>query len=134
MKKLFYIVLVIVALMVISRFIKENTPIAPTTTVETSEPVTATLPDTNCICDSQPSCDSQDNNCDEDKLKTICRCQQANGEMITIEQDVEEVVEMNPDETSDEDETFVEENTVSETEANKKEPSTPAEKTVEEKK
>ena len=47
MKKLFYIVLVIVALMVISRFVKEKSNTAATTTAvtaETSEPVTATLP------------------------------------------------------------------------------------------
>ena len=46
MKKLFYIVLVIVALMVISRFVKEKSNTAATTTAvtaETSEPVTATL-------------------------------------------------------------------------------------------
>ena len=45
MKKLFYIVLVIVALMVISRFVKEKSNTAATNTAvtaETSEPVTAT--------------------------------------------------------------------------------------------
>lgn len=109
MKKLFYIVLVIVALMVISRLVKENNSTnANNSAIETSDPVTATLPDTNCICDSQPSCDPQNNDCDTEALKTICRCTQANGETITIEQNVEEVVETNPDETSDEDETFVE--------------------------
>ena len=46
MKKLFYIVLVIVALMVISRFVKEKSNTAATTTAvtaETSEPVTAVV-------------------------------------------------------------------------------------------
>ena len=112
MKKLFYIVLVIVALMVISRFVKENGhPISTPSSVETSDPVTATLPDPNCICDSEPACDIADENCDPDATKTICKCTQANGETITIEQDVEEVVETNPSETSDEDETFVDEGT-----------------------
>ena len=135
MKKLFYIVLVIVALMVISRFVKENGKVPQSApAVETSEPVTATLPEANCICDSQSVCDSQDETCDNEATKTICKCKQANGETITIEQDVEDVVEMNPDETSDEDETFVEESTVSETETIKEEPSTTTPKQVEEKK
>ena len=112
MKKLFYIVLVIVALMVISRFVKESGhPNSTPSSVETSDPVTATLPDPNCICDSEPACDTMDENCDPDATKTICKCTQSNGETITIEQDVEEVVETNPSETSDEDETFVDEGT-----------------------
>ncbi len=132
MKKLFYIVLVIVALMVISRFVKENGRIASTTpAVETSDPVTATLPDPNCICDSVPACDPADENCNSDATKSICKCTQANGETITIEQDVEEVVEINPSETSDEDETFVEESVVSEAETIKASSSNPAPKQVE---
>ncbi len=128
MKKLFYIVLVIVALMVISRFVKENGKMEQTAAapIETSEPVTATLPDTNCICDSEPACDAADTNCNSDETKTICKCTQANGETITIEQDVEDVVETDPAETSDEDETFVEESIVSETKATAEEPAAPA--------
>ena len=127
MKKLFYIVLVIVALMVVSRFVKENGRLASTTpAVEISDPVTATLPDPNCICDSEPACDAADANCDSDETKTICKCTQANGETITIEQDVEDVVETDPAETSDEDETFVEESIVTETKATAEEPAAPA--------
>ena len=99
MKKLFYIVLVIVALMVISRFVKEKSNTAATTTAvtaETSEPVTATLPDINCVCDTEPACNPGDENCDPDAAKSTCNCEQPNGETVTIEQTVEEVRKSTP--------------------------------------
>lgn len=120
MKKLFYIVLVIVALMVISRFVKEKSNIAATTTAvtaETSEPVTATLPDISCICDTEPACNPGDENCDPDAAKSTCNCEQPNGETVTIEQTVEEVEEINPDETAGDDETIINDEAAPETPA-----------------
>ena len=110
MKKLFYIVLVIVALMVISRFVKEKSNTAATTTAvtaETSEPVTATL----------PACNPGDENCDPDAAKSTCNCEQPNGETVTIEQTVEEVEEINPDETAGDDETIINDEAAPETPA-----------------
>lgn len=110
MKKLFYIVLVIVALMVISRFVKErgqNVATPSVTEQEASEPVTATLPDVNCICDAGPACQPGDADCDDTATKSTCNCQQANGETVTIEQTIEDVEEINPDETAGDDETIV---------------------------
>lgn len=110
MKKLFYIVLVIVALMVISRFIKEHNPSQPVPTAvqeETSEPITATLPDTDCICDSEPACTPGEEGCDENALKSTCNCRQADGQTVTIEETVEEVEEINPAETAGDDETII---------------------------
>lgn len=110
MKKLFYIVLVIVALMVISRFIKERSSAVPAPVAgreEISEPVTATLPDANCICDSEPACTPGEDGCDENALKSTCNCRQADGQTVTIEQTVEEVEEINPDETAGDDETII---------------------------
>ena len=112
MKKLFYIVLVIVALMVISRFIKERNRVENTVTVtaaDISEPVTETLPDVNCICDAEPACNPGDENCDPDQTKSTCDCKQPNGETVTIEETVEEVEETNPEETAGDDETIIKE-------------------------
>lgn len=112
MKKLFYIVLVIVALMVISRFVKERSHAVPAAVVnlqEASEPVTATLPDVNCICDAGPACQPGEADCDESATKSTCNCQQPNGETVTIEQTVEDVEEINPAETADDDETILNE-------------------------
>ncbi len=110
MKKLFYIVLVIVALMVISRFVKERNPMTQTTPAveqETSDPVTATLPDVDCICDSQSVCAEGEDGCDEQATTSTCNCRQADGKTVVIEQTVEEVEEVNPSETADDDETII---------------------------
>ena len=107
MKKLFYIVLVIVALMVISRFVKEKSNTAATTT----------LPDINCVCDTEPACNPGDENCDPDAAKSTCNCEQPNGETVTIEQTVEEVEEINPDETAGDDETIINDEAAPETPA-----------------
>jgi len=112
MKKLFYIVLVIVALMVASRFIKEHSrqmPVPAVSQQDMSEPVTATLPDVNCICDSAPACTPGEEGCDENALKSTCDCRQPDGQTVTIEQTVEEVEELNPAETSGDDETILNE-------------------------
>ena len=106
--------------MVISRFVKEKSNTAATTTAvtaETSEPVTATLPDINCICDTEPACNPGDENCDPDAAKSTCNCEQPNGETVTIEQTVEEVEEINPDETAGDDETIINDEAAPETPA-----------------
>lgn len=112
MKKLFYIVLVIVALMVISRFVKERNQsetVVAVSAVDISEPVTETLPDVNCVCDAEPACAPGDENCDPDQTKSTCDCKQANGETVTIEETVEAVEETNPEETAGDDETIIKE-------------------------
>lgn len=92
MKKLFYIILVIVILLVISRFVKNEAPAPVETDVVVEETVeeiaNAPISDAEIAEPANP-----------DAL--------GDGEVIEVES--EEVEETNPAETADEDETIIEE-------------------------
>ena len=60
---------------------------------------------------------SRNLNCDPDAAKSTCNCEQPNGETVTIEQTVEEVEEINPDETAGDDETIINDEAAPETPA-----------------
>lgn len=92
MKKLFYIILVIVILLVISRFVKNEAPapVEPDVVVEETVEEIANAPISDAEI-AEPA--------NPDAL--------GDGEVIEVES--EEVEETNPDETADEDETIIEE-------------------------
>ena len=71
----------------------------------------------HCVCDTEPACNPGDENCDPDAAKSTCNCEQPNGETVTIEQTVEEVEEINPDETAGDDETIINDEAAPETPA-----------------
>ncbi len=84
MKKIFYIVLVIVVLLVIGRLIKQDA-----TTADEGVTVEETIVDENAL--------SASTNPD------------AIGDGEVVEEEAEDVVEVNPEQTADEDETIVKE-------------------------
>lgn len=92
MKKLFYIILVIVILLVISRFVKNEAPalVEPDVVVEETVEEIANAPISDAEI-AEPA--------NPDAL--------GDGEVIEVES--EEVEETNPAETADEDETIIEE-------------------------
>lgn len=92
MKKLFYIILVIVILLVISRFVKNEAPapVEPDVVVEETVEEIANAPISDAEI-AEPA--------NSDAL--------GDGEVIEVES--EEVEETNPAETADEDETIIEE-------------------------
>ena len=92
MKKLFYIILVIVILLVISRFVKNEAPapVEPVVVVEETVEEIANAPISDAEI-AEPA--------NPDAL--------GDGEVIEVES--EEVEETNPAETADEDETIIEE-------------------------
>ena len=84
MKKIFYIVLVIVVLLVIGRLIKQDT-----TTADEGVTVEETIVDENALSASANP--------------------DAIGDGEVVEEEAEDVVEVNPEQTADEDETIVKE-------------------------
>ena len=103
MKKLFYIVLISITLLLICAYIKGTVPQhAPTT-----EEVTST---DNCICNSECICHENELDCSCSQTKTTCSCAQKDGKTITIEsieKNNENIEESNPEQTSAEDETLL---------------------------
>ena len=70
------------------------------------------VPSENCVCDSECICPDNENDCDCKKTKSKCSCKQENGKVITvetIETNNDDIEEINPEETSDEGETFINE-------------------------
>lgn len=101
MKKLFYLVLVVLIVLVIGSFVK--------TSGEPVEAVSDEIMDVvACDCEAECTCDESDENCACAIQRSACDCDAiANG--LSDEIVAEEVVEENPEETSHEDETIVSE-------------------------
>lgn len=97
MKKLFYIVLVIVLLMVISSFVKKN--LQEKATVQETAVVVDVVED--CDCNVIRECDPEDKECIA-RLKE-CGCEESD------DAPVEDVEEENPEMTQDEGETIINE-------------------------
>ncbi len=95
MKKLFYVVLIVLIVLVIGSFVQQNTE-------ETVTPTTEVIDVVACDCDAKCACQEADENCDCIAQKAACDC-------ASSESEAEEVVEENPEETSHEDETIVSE-------------------------
>ena len=95
MKKLFYVVLIVLIVLVIGSFVRQNTE-------ETVTPTTEVIDVVACDCEAKCNCSAEDENCDCMAQKAACDCASA-------ESEAEEVIEENPDETSHEDETIVSE-------------------------
>ena len=101
MKKLFYVVLVVLIVLVIGSFVKTNVDSAEMASEEVMDVVA-------CDCETECTCDESDENCTCAAQRAACDCDAiANG--LSDEIVAEEVVEENPEETSHEDETIVSE-------------------------
>lgn len=133
MKKLFYIVAICTLLALIAAYIKANsqtytdpssvtivkTPELPNT--DTAEVVTeekATVSsegseeNKDCECETECICPENEPDCDCTQTKSTCSCKDANGDSVTVESietNNSDIEELNPDQTSEEDETIVEE-------------------------
>ncbi len=95
MKRLFYVVLIVLIVLVIGSFVRQNTE-------ETVTPTTEVIDVVACDCEAKCTCPEGDESCDCMVQKSACDCASA-------DKDAEEVVEENPEETSHEDETIVSE-------------------------
>ena len=101
MKKLFYVVLVVLIVLVIGSFVKTNVDSAEMASEEVMDVVA-------CDCEAECTCDESDENCTCAVQRAACDCDAiANG--VSDEILAEEVIEENPEETSHEDETIVSE-------------------------
>ena len=101
MKKLFYVVLVVLIVLVIGSFVKTNVDSVEMASEEVMDVVA-------CDCEAECTCDESDENCACAIQRVACDCDAiANG--LSDEIVAEEVVEENPEETSHEDETIVSE-------------------------
>lgn len=96
MKKLFYIVLVVVILMVAGSFVKKNLRENAAPVVETTVEVVE-----GCDCDADFNCEPEDNECLEKRVE--CGCDAAPVDGVPAE----EVEEENPELTQDEGETII---------------------------
>lgn len=115
MKKLFYVILIVVALMVISRFVKQDKT-AP-------EPVTAVVEETvavdTCNCETEMkekgtcacAADSTDGigNIDGIESDALAPATENNADAVVVEESTEEVEEIDPSSTQNDDETIVKE-------------------------
>lgn len=121
MKKLFYILLVIVLLMILSYFVKggHNAALAPVAEEEAAA-VTVVEPDSqtevngqavvSCTCETECTCPEGVENCSEcEAAREACKCETEDGDIVEVEEEVEDVEELNPEETSDEGETIIKE-------------------------
>ena len=120
MKKLFYILLVIVLLMILSYFVKggHNTTPAPTTEETAAATVVETdsqtevngQPVVSCTCETECTCPDGVENCSEcEAAREACKCETEDGDIVEVEEEVEDVEELDPEETSDEGETIIKE-------------------------
>lgn len=102
MKKLFYVVLVVMVLMVIASFVKKGMESEPAIVEEAVvEDVIA------CDCDAPCTCDESDQACTCAAQRAACDCSGERGDGEIVGDEAEDVVEDNPDATSHEDETIV---------------------------
>lgn len=120
MKKLFYIILVIILLTIVSYFVKEghNRP-QPTVNEESTTVNIADEPQSveingqalvSCTCETECTCPEGIENCGEcEAAREACKCQTEDGNIVEVEENVEDVEEVNPEETSDEGETIIKE-------------------------
>ncbi len=86
---------------------------AVTNTTSADEEVAPTkeTPD-NCSCKTDCICPENDPDCECKQTKTICECTQPDGTVTVVESvdnNNEDIEELNPDETADQDETVVNE-------------------------
>ena len=103
MKKLFYVVLVVLIVLVIGSFVKKN--------VDSATPATDDVIDVvACDCDAECTCAETDENCACAVQRAACDCDaDADGDGVSEDIEAEEVIEENQEETSHEDETIVSE-------------------------
>ena len=105
MKKILYIIFAVaLCLSALSLYKVSNTPTEQIKIDNTSSE--------NCVCDSVCICPENESDCDCKKTKSKCSCKQENGKVITvetIETNNDDIEEINPEETSDEGETFINE-------------------------
>ncbi len=97
MKKLFYIVLVIVVLLVISKLVKNEAPVI-------NEEPAAVVIDENVTAQMLPETDSNGEALVAEPVNP-----DAIGDGEVVEEEAEEVIEENPSATADEDETIIKE-------------------------
>ena len=102
MKKLFYLVLIVVIVLVLGTFVRQNTEetVAPSK-VEVIDVVA-------CDCDAKCDCIETDEDCPCAAQKSACDCN-SDDVVDNAPTDSEEIVEGNPEETGHEDETIVSE-------------------------
>ena len=113
MKKFIYfvaIILVVALIYAIWQFQNQTSDTPSLNEATTNEAISQSMD--NCNCKSECLCPEDDTDCDCSQTKTICECVQENGEVTTfesIETNNVDIEETNPDETSDEDETIINE-------------------------
>ena len=103
MKKLFYIVLLGITILLVCAYIKGTAPQHHTST----ETITSA---DNCICNSECLCQENEIDCSCAQTKTTCSCTQKDGKTVTVEsidKNNENIEESNPEQTSSEDETIL---------------------------
>ena len=114
MKKFLYVIatILIIALIYAIWQFQNQTSEPEKTEVEVTATDATTPSSDNCICKSECICPEEEADCDCNQTKTVCECTQENGE-VTVVESVEtnnvDIEETNPDETSDEDETIINE-------------------------
>ena len=134
MKKLFYIVAICTLIALLGAYIKANTQTANTSSssvtivktpeISNSDAVVAPAEETkapteeaseenkDCECETECICPENEPDCDCTQTKSTCSCKDANGDSVTVESietNNSDIEELNPEQTSEEDETIVEE-------------------------
>lgn len=130
MKKLFYIILVVVALMVISRFVKQEKSMPEPATTIAQETMAVETCNCNAEQEEKGTCAcsiaAETCNCDaEMKESGTCACAadstdgigsdavtsdaENNADGIVVEENIEEIEEMDPSSTQNDDETIIKE-------------------------
>ena len=114
MKKIFYIAIVIlVALGGYLYWQHAKTDNTPAVNTEAFEPDTPrqSVKYKNCNCKSECICPNGEADCDCERTKSVCTCEQPDGQHITFEsiETNEDIEELNPEETSEEEETIISE-------------------------
>lgn len=112
MKKLFYIVLIVVLVIVAGAYLKSKP--APLPTAEQQPQTSEEMPEdrSDCVCDTECICPAEDPDCDCAQTKSTCSCTQKDGRIITLESvetNNDDIEELNPEQTSGEDETILNE-------------------------
>lgn len=119
MKKLFYIVATTVIILLFSIYmrqfmvpfftsVKNNLIPSPTEKVDTL----SAEEQKDCVCNSECICPEGQTDCDCQQTKSTCSCTKKNGEVVTVESietNNANIEEIDPETTSHEDETIIDE-------------------------
>ncbi len=115
MKKILYIILIAVVLTSVSTYVKNHTtPKQPEAQTSAAAPANSenNMSKDKCVCDSECLCEENDTECECTQTKSVCTCEQEDGQVITVESvdtNIDEIEELDHEETSDEEETILKE-------------------------